>query len=86
MGYMSALDIQNFANLDTSLRWHLKSNCYPPIHLDFIPACKKAIRYVNRGDYDKIILMPNKKRRSAQFIVEGLHLEAFLIERGGEEI
>jgi len=72
------MEVEN--NVDKLLAIHLTGNHYPPISLDFVPACKKAIKYCNNGKYDKKIKMPNGLTRTASFIVDGLHLESFIME------
>ena len=72
-------------DIDTALTYQLQSNHYPPVSIDFIPSCKKAIQLVQQGIdeenpklYDTIVKLPNGKSLSASKIVEGLHLEFFL--------
>ena len=67
-------------NIDVLLEIHLTGNHFPPVSLSFIPTCKKAIDYCNKGKYDKEIKMPNGKTKTASFIVEGLHLDSFIDE------
>jgi hypothetical protein len=87
MGGLQAAEFANLVSegqvsLDNALTWHLQSNHYPPVHLDFLPIAKQAIEYANGGDYDTIISMPNGIDKSVAQIIEGLHLESFLCEDG----
>lgn len=70
------------AGLNISLRnkliFHLTSNHYPPISIDFIPTCKKAIKLGNEARFQDMIRMPNGIIKSVADIIEGLHLEEFL--------
>lgn len=70
------MDMEN--DLDTLLRIHLQGNHYPPVHPDFIPACKEAIAACNEENYNKKIKMCNGITKTAYEIVEGLHLDSFL--------
>ena len=67
-------------DIDTLLQIQLQGNHYPPVSLDFIPACKEAISAGNDLDYGRQITMCNGKTMTAGAIIEGLHLETFLIE------
>ena len=78
MGRHSTEDMLNYADLDTTLEWHLKGNHFPPVHSDFIPSAKKAIEHVNSRQGQTPITMPNGITKTAYEIVEGLHLDAFL--------
>lgn len=81
MGRQWIEGLQEVYPIKQCLEIHLTGNHYPPVSLDFVPSCMKAIKHCNEGNYDKKIKMPNGKVRSAYFIVEGLHLETFLEER-----
>lgn len=63
---------------DTALKIQLQANHFPPVDLDFIPACKAALDACNCEDYEKEIKLPNGRILTAARIVEGLHLECFL--------
>ena len=64
------------------LSWHLTSNHYPPVSLDFIGVAGQAIEDVDSGYPGNLILMPNGRTLTAGQIVEGLHLEQFLDDKG----
>lgn len=63
---------------DRALEIHLLYNHYPPVSTDFIPACKEAIENAECEKWDAEIVLPNGKIVSAQQVIEGLHLDAFL--------
>ena len=63
---------------DVALKWHLRSNHYPPVHSSFIPIAKEAIEHANDEDWDHTIDMPNGLTRTVAQIIEGLHLQSFL--------
>lgn len=78
MGYTSAVDFIEQAGPEVALRWHLRSNHFPPVHESFVPAAQQAIEACNDGDYDTIIDLPNGKRLAVDEIIRGLHLEAWI--------
>lgn len=93
MGYLGAFDAAQVSELDQALDWHLTSNHYPPVSLEFKPACKQAIQtfVVAAGSADSLgedhvydqlsrtmIDLPNGTRMSAVELVEVLHLDAFV--------
>lgn len=61
-----------------ALQYHLQYNHYPPVSLAFIPAVQKAIWHVRRGNYTKLIKLPNGKQLPVLQIIEELHLDGFL--------
>lgn len=84
MGYMSALGMAEMCNdLDTLLRWHLQHNHFPPVPVEMVPYCKRAINYAKKGRWDTKINIQGKKVK-VWILVEQLHLDAFLPEQGGE--
>lgn len=64
--------------LTTSLYYHLHSNHFPPIDSVFIDTAIEAIRMGNEGNYMGIIVMPNGIKKTAQSIIEELHLDFYL--------
>lgn len=87
MGRMQTLEMGHFAdNLDQALRWHLRSNHYPPLPMDLLPVAKKAIEIANEAiateDEDlwqTLIYVPTAdKKLSISRIIEGMHLDSFL--------
>lgn len=69
---------------EQAIRHHLQYNHYPPVHESFVPVAQRAIELVNKGEYSTKIEMPNSKVLTAAEIIEGLHLDCFLKEEGGE--
>ena len=86
MGYMNALAMAGATDRHTALSWHLQANCYPPVHQAFLPVCEQAIDAALEDDWDREIEMPNGLVRTAAYIVDGLHLEAFLVEQDYDEM
>lgn len=78
MGRLQATEMARLAKLDVALRWHLRANHYPPVHLDFLPVAKRAIKEGKKENWDKKIKMPNGITKTVAGIIEGLHLEPFL--------
>jgi hypothetical protein len=67
-------------DLDTSLTYHLQSNHYPPVSLDFIDTAKQAIDLANQGDFKTRITIPNGVTLEVHQIIKGLHLDFYLDE------
>jgi len=84
MGRLAAEDMLNHTDFDTALDWHLRGNHFPPIHPDFHPAARLAIEHVNARQGETPITMPNGITKTANGIVEGLHLDTFLDNYGEE--
>ena len=43
MGRLQAEEMQNWADFDTALRWHIRSNHFPPVPSEWIPVAKQCI-------------------------------------------
>jgi len=98
MGHLQATEFANRTDLDTGLRWHLQSNHFPAIPLDFLWVAKgaiklgiKALEALEFGESErsgnilkKKMKMPNGKRLNIREILEGMHLWAW-VERTPEE-
>lgn len=93
MGYLNAYGAAQHAQLEQALAWHLTANHYPPVSIDFIPACKQAIQtfviaagstelkgedHVYQQLCNTYVDLPNGNRMSVVEVVEGLHLDAFV--------
>jgi hypothetical protein len=76
-GYAEAVE-DGLIDLTQALSIHLASNHYPPVHPSFVQTALEAIRLANDGLFDEEVTMANGLVRSVQFVVEGLHLWAFL--------
>lgn len=89
MGSNLARDISEMDNLklEQKLLMHLQNNHYPPIHSDFVETAKKAIEFAQQAIdeeepkyWEEKIKMPNGIVKTVSGIVEGLHLEFFLVD------
>lgn len=90
MGYMQAAGFaeavdDGMISLDMALSIHLSSNHYPPIPQAWIPACKSAIQVgieaALEEDWDLLdaeITVPGLPTRTARWLIEGAHLDAFI--------
>lgn len=85
MGNMGAIGMagaveEGQISLDAALEWHLRSNHFPPVSLDWLPVCKKAIDLANADEWDIELTsgLGAPGTLTVANIVEGLHLEAFL--------
>lgn len=85
MGYLNALGMaESGVDLDVALTWHLRSNHYPPVPVEMVGPCKRAIQYAKRGDWDHRVRLPKgttwrgERTAPVHAVVEGHHLEAFL--------
>jgi hypothetical protein len=86
-GYADAID-QGICSLDMAVRAHLQSNCYPPLPVELVPACVKAIHNVQTGGSEKSVRLPAclKMRSGNGFsrtvpswrLVDAAHLDAFI--------
>jgi len=84
MGYLSAVDMLDNTDIDNAIRWHMKSNCYPPIPDMMFNAIKKAIQLYNDYDQESLIGLPEgvsfrgRDYASVLEIMDGYRLEAFI--------
>jgi len=83
MGHMHATEYASgeHCDFDTGLIAHLRSNHFPPVSLDFMPACKEAISFILDGNAGGEVHLPNGKTLTADKIIEDLHLDAFVQSR-----
>ena len=59
MGSLQATEFaQSGVDRATQLRWHLRSNHFPPVPLSMVPVCEFAIDAANDGLYDVEIELP----------------------------
>ncbi len=91
MGLMSLLGMLETADdIEYVVRWHLLSNCHPPINEAYIPLCVEAIRAceLQTDENEKIMLqLPDglfykgdQTLVDAWTVIEAFHLEGFLME------
>lgn len=84
MGSLSTLDIISYTDFETALRWHLRSNHFPPVPDAMYEPCVAAIEAANEGDYDRAIDLTDIAQYQggnsapAWAIIEGHHLDAFI--------
>jgi hypothetical protein len=74
MGRAALEGILTVADRDKALRWHLRSNFYPPIDHDFHAPVARAVDLAIEGNWQSTILLPNGKVLSVASIVEQLRL------------
>jgi hypothetical protein len=66
------------------LAWHLTSNHYPSLPLSLLDACVLAIKYMQEGEPDTNISLPEgilwrgQQTAPAWAVVDAHHLEAFV--------
>lgn len=74
--------IETGADRQILLRWHLQTNHYPAIPVDWIPCCEWVIDRALAGeDMDVPAPVPEGyKQMSAAMVMEGLHLGPFAQE------
>lgn len=89
MGNTFALDLATSTlGLRQALSIHLTSNHYPPVPAEMIEPCVLAIEAMNDDDMDADIVLPMNTYWRGQLsapawaIVEGHHLESWLIQDG----
>jgi hypothetical protein len=58
MGAMQAMEMAEMLSIEDSIRWHLRSNHYPPVPLSMVDTCIEAINACNELDYDRLIQLP----------------------------
>jgi len=74
--------------LEDQLRWHLRSNHYPPVPEIMVPVCIEAISEATDENWDKLIEMPagvsyrGESAAPVWAIVEQHHLETWINELG----
>lgn len=85
MGSTSLADMLELSDRDNALRWHLRSNCYPPVPSSMFPIARDAIVACIDGKYDTALRLPDGVTTqggyttcSASFVVRALHLELFV--------
>lgn len=85
MGSTALTGMLEIADRSVALKWHLQSNHFPPVSLDFMGVAETAIEDVDCGHGGNEILMPNGRTLTASAIVDGLHLEQFLDQSDYED-
>lgn len=84
MGYTNALGIaETDLPLEQQVRWHLRSNCYPPVPEALVPVAVDAIMAFNGGDplaeiaFPEGVTFKGHETAPAYDIIVSLYLEAF---------
>lgn len=67
----------NLIGINEALAIHLQYNHYPPVSLQMVGPCKRAIAYCNKGEYDHKVRCPGDLI-PAWKIVDDLHLDEWL--------
>ena len=90
MGSTFATDLAESAvtkiQLENAVMTHLLYNHYPPVPSSMVGPCVRAIKYANKGEWDKKVRMPEgitykgKKLAPIDAVIESHHLEFFLDE------
>ena len=85
MGAQTAAAMAEATDLDTGLAWHLQSNHYPPVSLEFLDVARQAVaaglEALLAEDFaplQEIVVMPNRVKKTLLAIVDELHLDPFV--------
>ena len=84
MGFNTAQELAEILDLDSSLKFHLQANHYPPVPVTMVQPCIDAIDAYHDEDYDRQIELPDGiswrglHTAPASAIVEAHHLDAWL--------
>lgn len=95
MGNRIALEmaeaVQDGLSLAAALEYHLRSNHYPPLPLEFVTPAMEAIDLANDGQWERTVTIPDVGIEVRGFgltvpvwkLVEVMHLDSFI--EGGDE-
>ncbi len=93
MGYSTLLGIlDSDLSFQEKVKWHLTTNCFPPVPSQFHPACLLAIKLVADNDSTSQVSLPSgvsyrgESVAPAEAIVENFRLYPFvdaLVSEGG---
>jgi hypothetical protein len=83
MGYGTAHDFAAMAeggdtSRETAVYAHMRSNLYPPVSRDFLPAAMEALECADAQDWLTEIDLPNGRTVTAAQAVAQLRLDAFV--------
>ena len=90
MGRAQAEEVANQVDIDTALRWHLRSNHYPPVPGAMIAPCKAAIEvarnWIEGEGEDELVDLPDgvqwkgrtDGKAPATAVIESFHLAEFI--------
>ena len=86
MGYNTAQELAEILDLESSLKFHLTANHYPPVPVTMVEPCIKAIDAYNDGyNTNELIELPEgikwrgETSAPAWALIEAHHLDAWLI-------
>ena len=87
MGALHAMELADSElDLETQIRFQLRSNHYPPVPESMVPVCIQAIDQANEGNWEEMIKMPegvswrNQDHAPVYAIIEQHHLEFWVAE------
>ena len=88
MGALHAMELADSElDLETQIRFQLRSNHYPPVPLEMVPVCIEALDAVNTdGEWEREITLPDGitwrglTSAPASAIIEQHHLEFWIVE------
>ena len=87
MGALHAMELADSElDLETQIRFQLRSNHYPPVPVSMVPVCIEAIDKANEGEWEELITLPEgvswrgEPCAPVHAIVEQHHLEFWIIE------
>lgn len=84
MGYLSAKEMREQADLEIALLWHLTSNHYPPLPEQMVPVARRAVELARAGHWNETMVLPKfieykgRIRMGVWEAVESMHLQAFI--------
>ena len=86
MGYNTAQELAEILDLESSLKFHLSANHYPPVPVTMVEPCIKAIDAYNDGyNTNELIELPEgikwrgETSAPAWALIEAHHLDAWLV-------
>lgn len=87
MGALHAIELaESDLDLETQIRFQLRSNHYPPAPESMIPVCIEAIDKANEGEWEEFITLPEgiswkgEPAAPVYAIIEQHHLEFWIAE------
>ena len=86
MGRAFAEDLSATLPIESAIGIHLRGNHYPPIPLEMVQPCIKAIDLVNAGNGEELVDLPppvlwkGNTKAPAYAIVEAHHLDSWIVE------
>ena len=85
MGRSSLEGMLEVADKDVALKWHLRSNHFPPHPVEMVAVAAAAIDAANDDDFDRLIDLfdgvtwrDGRSSVEAWRLIDSLHLEGFI--------